>query len=602
MSSTAYTVDLEDIKFVLFDQLDIDKRLGAAEKYEDFDQDTYESILEESKIIAEQVLAPINGPGDRQGCTLDGEGNVKTPDGYAEAWRTIAEGGWIGITSSPEVGGMGLPHCVGVATVEMSIGAACAFEMYPGLTGAAARIIHHYGPEDVRIDYATRMFSGEWGGTMCLTEAGAGSSVGDNRCKANRTDEAGVYLLEGEKIFISGADNDFTSNILHLVLARTPDAPAGTKGLSLFLVPKFLINEDGSLGERNDAVVVGIEEKMGIHGSCTCTIALGANAPCKAWIVGEEGEGIVIMFKMMNEARIGVATQGLAIGAAAYNYSVGYCKERQQGTSIANFKDPEAKRVSIIEHPDVRRMLMTQKVQVEAMRSMLYRMAYYGDVADSTDDEALAQKLAARIDLLTPVAKSHMTELGFETAVLAVQCFGGYGFIGEYPVEQCVRDAKIFSIYEGTNGIQAMDLLGRKLRMQGGALFMDWVQDQQTALAEGTTAGFEREATSIGKALGQLGATAMHLGGMAAQGGLDKAMLQACAFQRMYGVVALAMECLDQAVVARKLIAERGESTLLIGKELNLRFYVDELLPAAIALGKGIQGSTAACLDERLWA
>src|SRR5687768_9269148 len=332
MAALEYAVDLEDISFVLFEQLKVQDELKDLARYADFDRSTYEAILEEAARIATEVLAPINARGDQQGCKLDADGNVRTPDGYKEAWDIVAQGGWISVSAPPELGGAGMPATMSMAVVEMFIGAAMAFEMYPGLTAAAARVLAAYGPPGMRGEYAQKMFTGEWGGTMCLTEAGAGSDVGENRCKATPAGD-GSYLLEGEKIFISSGDQDLTSNIMHLVLARTPDSPPGTKGLSLFLVPKFLPGADLSNGERNGAFVTKIEEKMGIHGSATCVLELGGRLPCKAWLVGEEHEGIKIMFNMMNEARIGVGAQGVAIAATAYHYALAYAKDRLQGSS-----------------------------------------------------------------------------------------------------------------------------------------------------------------------------------------------------------------------------------------------------------------------------
>lgn len=602
MSATQFRVDLNDIFFTLFDQLDIDSKLSGFERFADFDEDTYRALLEEAARIAAEVIAPVNGPGDRQGCTLDGEGNVKTPDGYKQAWETFAEGGWIGMTAPAEVGGVGLPHAVGIACTEMFSGAGTAFAMYPGLTSGAARVIHQFAPERFAEPVATKMFTGEWGGTMCLTEAGAGTAVGDNRTKATPTGTPGEYLLEGEKIFISGGDQDLTDNIIHLVLARTPDAPAGSRGISIFLVPKFHFDEDLNLGERNDAVVVGIEHKMGINGSATSTLALGANGPCKGWLIGEEGQGLPIMFHMMNEARIGVGVQGQSVAAAAYNFAVAYAKERIQGSSIENFKDADAPRVAIIEHPDVRRMLMTMKVLTETMRSLLYRVAYYEDLSLRDDlEEAERATYHNRVELLVPIAKAHCTDLGFDVTVTGVQVLGGYGYIGEYPMEQLVRDAKIMSIYEGTNGVQAMDLLGRKMRMKGGKVFMEWLGDAQK-LVHSCLGEFPDEAGAIGKAVGHVGATAMHLGGLGQRGNMAGAMLQATPFQTMMGHVVLALEALDQARVAKAKIDAGEDTPFMQGKLLNLKFFVHNLLPSAVALGKAIQAGDESSLDEILFA
>jgi len=603
VSATDFTVDMQDIQFVLFDLLDIDARLQSIERFADFDLETYQATLAEAERIATEVLGPINTSGDREGVSMDEDGNVRTPKGYKAAWDTFAEGGWVGMSAHPDAGGIGLPQVIALAGTEMFSGAATAFSMYPGLTAGAARVIWEFGPKDWRQPVAEKMFTGEWGGTMCLTEADAGSAVGDNRTKAIRTETPGLYHLVGEKIWISGGDQDLTDNIVHLVLARTPDAPAGSKGLSLFLVPKFEFDDDMNLGERNGAVVTGLEHKMGIHASATCMLALGAgDTPAKGWLVGEEGQGLPIMFHLMNEARIGVGVQGQSLAAAAYNYARAYAKDRIQGTAIENFRDADAERVAIVKHPDVRRMLMRMKVLVETMRSFLYRVAYYEDLATSSElDDAEREKFAGRVDLLVPVAKSHCTDMGFEVCVTGVQVLGGYGYTQEYPLEQLVRDGKIMTIYEGTNGIQAMDLLGRKLRMKGGMLLMDWVQDAQK-LCKDNEADFPKACAAISKAIGHVGATAMHLGAQAAQGNLAGAMLHATPFQYMMGHACLALEALEQAAVAKRKLDAGQDTPHLKGKKLNLDFFVATFLPEVIATAKAIQTGDESCLDEVLFA
>ncbi|MEZ4237091.1 MAG: acyl-CoA dehydrogenase [Myxococcota bacterium] len=599
-----FEVDLEDIKFVLFEQLEVHSELATIPKYADFDRGTYEATLDEAARIAEEVLAPINATGDREGCHLDADGNVRTPTGYREAWKTVAEGGWVAVSAPPELGGVGMPLTMSMAVVEMFIGACMAFEMFPGLTSGAARVLAEFGGETRGTPWATKMFTGEWAGTMCLTEAGAGSDVGENRCKATPTgDPDGSYHLEGEKIFISSGDHDLTENIVHLVLARTPGSSPGTKGLSLFAVPKFLVDDDLSLGDRNGAYVTKVEEKMGIHGSPTCVLELGGRAPCRAWLVGEEHEGIRIMFHMMNEARIGVGAQGVAIAATSYSYALQYAKERLQGSATDKLRDPAAPRVAIVEHPDVRRMLMTIKVYTETMRSMLYRLGHRNDVATSAGVEPeKAERYLSRVELLVPILKAHCTDLGFESAATAVQVLGGYGFIGEYPVEQLVRDAKITSLYEGTNGIQALDLLGRKLRQKGGALMMEWMQDGKAECGLLREAGFEAEAAALEKAIDACGGAAMHLGGLSMQGRIDGALLQAYPFLQMMGWAHLGLEASNQARAAKRAIARDGSTPHREGKLLNLKFYVANLLPQAIALGKRIQSGDDTALDPRLFA
>ena len=601
--STPFKVDIDDMEFVFFDQLKVAEKLGATQRYADIDVDTYKQTFAEAKKLAEEVLSPINAVGDRQGCKLDDEGNVTTPDGFQAAWNAVAEGGWVAPSASPELGGVGLPKSVEMATLEFFVSAATAFMMYPGLSAAAARMVEAFGDETYKEQVATKLFTGEWGGTMCLTESGAGSSVGDNRANAVPAEgEDGVYLLEGEKIFISGGDHDLVANIVHLVLARTPGSPQGTKGLSLFLVPKFLFDfESGELGDRNGAKVVGLEHKMGINGSATCTIAFGADRPCKGWLIGKEREGIAQMFHMMNEARIGVAAQGAATSAASYSFALQYARDRVQGTKLGQ-RDSEDGRVTIIQHPDVRRMLMTLKVISETSRSACMRMAFFEDQIRTTDDHKFRDRLEGRADLLIPILKAHLTDLSMEMASLAVQVYGGYGYTQEYPVEQLVRDAKIQAVYEGTNGIQALDLLGRKMRIKNGALFMEWMGEAQADLKAAGAEGFAAQAESLGKAVGQVGACAMHLGKVAGGGDIDGAFVHAVPFLRAFGTVLLGMEALDQARVAKRMLESGSDSALLKGKLANLDFYVAHMLPAAVAFAKTVQSGDKSCMGDFLFA
>ncbi|MEM9453236.1 MAG: acyl-CoA dehydrogenase [Myxococcota bacterium] len=601
--STPFKVDIDDVEFVFFDQLRAHERLAKVEDYSELDEETYRATLREIKRMAEEVLHPVDHNGDKQGCSLDDEGNVTTPDGYREAWQRMAEGGWVAVSGPPELGGSGMPRIIALLCNEIFHSGCMAFMMYPGLTGAAGRMVEAFGSEAQRQLVTAKLYSGEWSGTMCLTESGAGSSVGDNRCKATPLEgEDGAFLLEGEKIFISGGDNDMVENIIHLVLARTPGSPEGTKGLSLFLVPKFEFDAEGNLGERNGAKVVGIEHKMGINGSATCVLALGAEKPCKGWLIGKERRGIELMFQMMNEARIGVAGQGAATCNAAYQYAVQYASERVQGTTLMRTRDAEAQRVSIIEHPDVRRMLMTLQVVAATTRAACMRVAFDEDIAHAEGDAKEAEKLRRRMDLLIPVLKAHCTDLAFEMASTAVQVYGGYGFVKEYPVEQLVRDSKIQAIYEGTNGIQAMDLLGRKMRINGGALFMEWMADAQMVLQEAGKEGFGAQAGAIQRAIGQLGASAMHLGKLAGDRKVDTAFLQAVPFLKTFGYTLLGIEALDQARVAKKLIAKHGEEKpLWVRKVAGLDFYVNHLLPQAVAWAKTVQSGDESPLDERVF-
>ena len=603
MSATGFDIDLRDVHFVLFEQLDVHQELSSYERYADFDVETYKAMIDEAMRIAKEVIWPLNGPGDRQGCTFHGDGVVTTPEGYKEAWKLLSEGGWIAFAAPFEEGGSNLPEPVAMAVGEIHTGAGPALSTYGGLTRGAANLLSHHADDFLKEMCVERLNTGEWSGTMCLTEAGAGSSVGDNRAKAVPADEEGVFMLTGEKIFISGGDHDLTDNIVHLVLARLPDAPNGTKGLSIFAVPKFGFPGTSFEGQRNGAYVVGIEHKMGLNGSATCTLELGGTSPCHGYLIGRPGDGMRIMFHLMNEARIAVGIQGLSSAAAAYENARSYAAERIQGTSIKSFKDPNAQPVTIDQHPDVRRMLMDMRVSVELMRSLLYTTALRLTIAENTDDEDVAKAKIALVELLTPICKGYCTDLGFEVTVTALQTFGGYGYIQEYPVEQHCRDSKIASIYEGTNGIQAMDLLGRKMRAQNGMVFMNWMnQTNQEINAAKATGVLDEQAAAVQKSVGFLGAAAMHLGKLGMEGDLEGAMLQATPFLELFGLVVLGVHALEQARVAHERSkVNEADAAFYRGKRLNLDWYCANRLPKAVALSKAIQAADTSCMDESLF-
>ena len=599
--------DLRDIRFVMHEQLAAVPTLQAYAAHAELDRDTMDAMLDEAERTARELIAPLNAPGDKQGCRLDADGNVRTPDGYKEAYKAFVDGGWIALGAPAEFGGLGMPHVMEAALGEMVTGACPAFSMYPGLTRGAVNLLRHFAPASYRATVCQKMHSGEWGGTMCLTEPGAGSDVGENRTKALPSGEPGVYLLEGEKIFISSGDHDLTDNIIHLVLARTPGSPDGTKGLSIFMVPKVEFDfETGALGARNGIYVEKIEEKMGIHGSATCALSLGARGPCKGWLIGDERQGMEIMFHMMNEARLEVGVQGMSGAALAYQYAVQYAKERIQGVKIDEFGKDGAKKVAIIDHADVRRMLMWQKVHVEALRSLLYTVALRLEQAHLETDPQKAREHKGYVELMTPIVKSYGSDKGFESCVSAIQVHGGYGYTGEFPVEQIARDTKIASIYEGTNGIQAMDLLGRKLTKGQGVLLMNWLAEA-TATLEAAKAHPELAdaVAQIEKARDGLGASAMHLGGLGLQGDRTGAMLCAVPFLNQFGNVALAVEAARQATVALGALSADGlpeaEQRFYRGKVANLKFYVGFVLPEATALGRVIRGGDRSCLDEGIW-
>jgi alkylation response protein AidB-like acyl-CoA dehydrogenase len=598
MSATGFNADMRDIHFVLFEQLKIQDRLGGFEALADWDEDMYKSVLESALDLCHEALWPCNATGDAEGCTLDGDGNVTVPRSFEPAWKAMCEGGWVGMASPHEYGGVGLPMPMGAACGEILTGANPSLALYAGLTRGVANLLLEFGSDWMKEMFLEKLFTGTWGGTMCLTESGAGTDVGNNLCKATPTNEDGIYLLKGEKMFISCGDHQLCENILHLVLARVPGAPDGSKGLSIFLVPKIHWTD----GSRNDAKVVGIEHKMGINASATTTLALGAEGECKGWIVGKEGKGMHIMFHLMNEARIAVGVQGLGSASAAYLNALAYTKERVQGGA-------GSKAVPIVVHPDVRRMLMDMRTSTEAMRSMLYTLALRADLSQrlKESDPTASQLHHNHVDLLTPVAKAHSSDVGFEVTVTALQCFGGYGFIREYPAEQHVRDVKIASIYEGTNGIQAIDLLGRKLRHENGLLLMQWFDESNKRFEEAkAVGGFEAQIQSLEKARDSMGACAMHLGQIGMAGNIKAALLHATPFLQLMGHLVLGMHSLEQAVVAQQKLNEGGHSDsdtrFYKGKVLNLSFYVNNTLPKAFALSKVIRSGDESALDSVLFA
>ncbi|HCU23934.1 MAG TPA: acyl-CoA dehydrogenase, partial [Deltaproteobacteria bacterium] len=435
----AYKVNYRDVEFNLFDYLKI-QELGRAEKYAGYGRDEYSAILSEALKFALKEIDPLFKKSDQVGCRLE-KGQVTAPPGFKEAYAHFAANGFIGMDTPATYGGMGLPESLTMAATEFFAGACVAFSMYSGLSRGAAHLIEVFSGEELAKRFVPNMYSGRWGGTMCLTEPQAGSAVGDLATTA--VQEASHYKIKGNKIFISSGDHDLTENIVHMVLARIEGDPAGTKGISLFIVPKFRIKPDGSRGEPNDVKTVNIEHKMGIKGSSTCTLSFGDNGNCIGYLLGEPRKGMAMMFQMMNEARIACGLQGAAVASTAYENALDYAKTRTQGGKTL-----------IIDYPDVRRMLTTMKAYTEGMRALLLYSAYLDDQAEVEKDPVLKEKYEGRLSLLTPVCKAYCSDLGFRVTELAIQVYGGYGYISEYPVEQYMRDVKISSIYEGTNGIQ----------------------------------------------------------------------------------------------------------------------------------------------------
>ena len=475
----AYQPPIRDFTFLLRDVLDIEKHANLP-GFSEASMDVVEQILDGAAAFTGEVLAPLNSVGDKQGCKWSPDNTVKTPDGFKDAYAQMVEAGWLGLSSDPAWGGQGLPRVLSLAYNEMSSSANMAFSMYPGLTHGASEAIAYGASDELKERYLPKMVAGTWTGTMNLTEPQCGTDLGMLRTKA--VPEAdGTYRITGQKIWISGGEHDLAENIVHLVLARIEGAPAGVKGISLFIVPKYLPDADGNPGERNSLVCAGLEEKMGIHGNATCVMAYD-NA--KGWLVGEENAGLKIMFVMMNEARLGVGLQGVAQGEAAYQAAVAFAKDRLQGRSLTGPKNPDGPADPIMVHPDVRRMLMDSKAVIEGGRAFLFWTALHGDLAHSHPDEAVRQKASDYMGLMTPVLKGYLTDKGFKACVDGMQVHGGSGFTEHFPASQYLRDCRIALIYEGTNGVQALDLVGRKLAANGGRAVMSFFAEVDGFLAE----------------------------------------------------------------------------------------------------------------------
>jgi alkylation response protein AidB-like acyl-CoA dehydrogenase len=469
----SYTAPTKDQQFILHNVLNISEMdiLGFA----DLDRDFTGAVLTEAGKLASEVLAPLNAVGDKQGCSLE-NGVVRTPDGFKDAYDKMSEGGWMSMDLAEEYGGQGLPYIMHTAAMEPMVSANMAFNMYPGLTHGNISAIVTHGTDAQKATYLPKMATGEWSGTMNLTEPHCGTDLGLMRTKAVPQDD-GTYKISGQKIWISAGEHDLSDNIIHLVLAKIPGGPDGVKGISLFIVPKFMVHEDGSLGERNALSCGGLEEKMGIHGNATCVMNYD---DATGYLIGEMHKGMRAMFTMMNEARLGVGLQGYAQGAVAYENALGFARDRLQGRAVTGVEAPDKPADPIIVHPDVRRNLMDQKSFVEGARALTYWGATLMDRSHKNGDE----DAEALISLMTPVIKGFLTDKGFETCVLAQQTLGGSGFTQEWGLEQFVRDARITMIYEGTNGIQALDLVGRKLGLNGGKTVMAFFEMIKTYIAD----------------------------------------------------------------------------------------------------------------------
>jgi alkylation response protein AidB-like acyl-CoA dehydrogenase len=585
-----YKAPADEVLFLLNDVFQIG-RYNNLPGFADASPDVLAAVLGEAAKLCEEVVQPLNRVGDQEGCTRHPDGSVTTPSGFREAYKQYAEGGWMGISAPPEFGGQGLPETMTAVVNELMASANMAFAMYPGLTqGAIAAILRHGTPEQ-KAAYLPKMIEGRWTGTMNLTEPHCGTDLGLLRTKAVKQSD-GSYKITGTKIFISAGEHDLAENIVHLVLARLEDAPAGIKGTTLFVVPKILPNADGSLGARNGVSCGSIEQKMGIHGNTTCVMNYDA---ATGWLVGEENRGINAMFTMMNEARMGVGVQGLAVSEVAYQNAAAYAKDRLQGRAISGAKFPDKPADPIIVHPDVRRMLMTMRAFNEAARALIVWTALQGDILHRSGDEKARQAADDHMGLLTPVIKGVITDQGFANTVLAQQVYGGHGYIAEHGMEQFVRDARIAMIYEGTNGIQALDLVGRKLPKDGGRALQAFFNEVQSYIKEHGDAAMNPYVGPLATALGHLQQATLWL----MQNALNKpdnAGAGAHDYMHLFGLVALGyMWCRIVEAAKAKRVAGAGEG--MNGKLVTGRFFMERMLPETAAHLARIQSGAASMME-----
>ena len=587
---TGYTAPTRDMRFVI-NELGLLPAIQKLPGCEDTNEELVDAVLEEAGKLAGGVLAPINASGDAQGAVLE-NGVVRTAEGFSDAYRQFVDGGWNSVPFDPDYGGQGLPWLVGIATEEMWIAANNAWSLCPMLTMGAIDALTHHGTDAQKDTYLEKLISGEWTGTMNLTEPHAGSDVGALRTRA--VPEGDHYRIKGQKIFITWGEHDMADNIVHLVLARTPDAPPGSKGISLFIVPKFLVNEDGSLGQRNDLRCVSLEHKLGIKASPTCVMSYGDDEGAIGYLVGEENKGLACMFTMMNNARINVGLSGLAIAERAYQQAVDYARERTQGVG------PDGKPMVIIRYPDVRRMLLTMKSQIEAMRALVYDAVTSLDQSRRAEDADARQAAQARVDLLTPVVKAWCTDLGVEIASIAIQVHGGVGYMEETGAVQHLRDSRIAPIYEGTNGIQAQDLVARKVLRDSGAAARTYIEEVRAlcdtlGAADGDTAAALAPQLAAG-----CDALAETTDWLLAEGKADMARVLAGAtpYLRLFATVA------GGAMMARATLAAQasldtgaGDPDFYTAKLASARFYAENILPQAVGLVAPVRDGHRAVLE-----
>jgi alkylation response protein AidB-like acyl-CoA dehydrogenase len=602
--------DRRDIEFVLYEQMNVEA-LTKTKKFSEFNRKLFDMMITEGRNLAIKEILPTYGDGDK-GCIYE-NGQVRVPESFHRIFKLVTEGEWIALTDDPEVGGQGVPMMITQAVWEYFSGANTAFAMYPMVTHGAGKLVEVFGDDKLKKRFLPKLYRGEWAGTMALTEPGAGSDVGALTTTA-RENPDGTYTISGEKIFISGAEQNLTENIIHPVIARIEGSPPGPAGITLFLVPKIWVNDDGSLGESNDVLVTGIEEKMGLHGSATCQVTFGAKGKCRGFLLGEKERGLKAMFHMMNEERLNVGTQSLSMASTAYLHALNYARERVQGKHLTRMLESDAPAVPIIQHPDVRRMLLWMKAQIEGLRSLNY---YIGNMFDrlnaaTTPEDKTACKEV--IELLTPIIKAYSSDRAFEVIVQAMQIYGGYGYCKDYPIEQLLRDCKITSLYEGANGIQAMDLMGRKLGRKQGAVFMNLLGEiQKTVGAAKPVSGLSGLAETVEQAANRLAELAMYMGQTAMSSRLLDAFAFAAPFLEAMGDVIMGWMHLWRLTIVRprvekllgglepeargEKIAKDKEAAFYDGLMHSGSYYIETILPVTMGKMAAIQKTSPAIME-----
>ncbi|MCU0843311.1 MAG: acyl-CoA dehydrogenase [Spirochaetes bacterium] len=606
-------LDERDQQFVLNEMLNVGT-LCESPHFADFSTETFDMIMGEAQKLAVKEIFPTLKESDEQGCRLE-NGQVHVPECFHRPYKLFVEGGWNSMCFPQEYGGQGLPQVIRFASMDW-FAHNFSFLSYPGLAEGAAHLVLTYGTEDQKKRYFSRMVTGEFGGTMCLTEPAAGTDVGSLTTKAIRQPD-GTFRIKGTKLFITVGDSDLVNNVVHPVLARIEGDPAGTGGISIFLVPKYLVNDDGSLGRRNDYEIGKIEEKLGIHGSATCLINFGDNDDCYAELLGGERQGMKIMFQMMNEARISVGMQGLTSASTAYLHALSYARERLQGSSLLDMKNPEAPRVPIVQHPDVRRMLLWMKSNVDAMRGLMYYAASAIDRETVAKDDAEKDKWNGVLELLTPICKAYCSDVGFKITELAMQVYGGYGYCEDYPICQFMRDEKIASIYEGANGIQSLDLVGRKLGMKKGAYFMALLTEMSSTIA------LYRDALpdlvpDFQEAVNALGEVGMFFAQCGKQGKFFVPIAHAYPFLMMMGKIVCAWILVWQAGIAKgkldaigksnkvnpadmiawaSFVKENRDAAFYSGKLSSARYFIKNVLPEVYAVVRAIKSEDISVVE-----